>query len=229
VADVRSPNVAEFAQEALEVEEAADPFRLGGQEFTSRLLLGTGGVPSLDVLQRAIEASGTQIVTVALRRVDPTSGGSLLDVVEAAGVRLLPNTAGCMTAREAVRTAQLAREAFGTDWVKLEVVGDEDTCCPTRSSCSTRPSSSSSTASACCATPATTRSSPAAGRRRVRRGHAARARRSAAASASATPTTSRSSASTCRCRSSSTPASARRPTRRSRWSSGATPCCSPRR
>ena len=130
MADVDAGAVEAVAEHALEVEEAADPFRLAGQEFTSRLLLGTGGVPSLDVLQRAIEASGTQIVTVALRRVDPSASGSLLDVVEAAGVRLLPNTAGCMTAREAVRTAQLAREAFGTDWVKLEVIGDEDTLLP---------------------------------------------------------------------------------------------------
>jgi thiazole synthase len=124
------PGVAAVAEQALAVEEAADPFRLAGATFTSRLLLGTGGVPSLDVLQRAIEASGTQIVTVALRRVDPSSSGSLLDVVEQAGVRLLPNTAGCMTAREAVLTAQLAREAFSTDWVKLEVIGDEDTLLP---------------------------------------------------------------------------------------------------
>jgi thiazole synthase len=127
---VEPQDVTDVAEQALEVEEAADPFRIAGQEFTSRLLLGTGGVPSLEVLQRAIEASGTQIVTVALRRVDPSSSGSLLDVVEQAGVRLLPNTAGCMTAREAVRTAQLAREAFGTDWVKLEVIGDEDTLLP---------------------------------------------------------------------------------------------------
>lgn len=126
--DVADP--AEVAEVALAAEESADPFVLAGRSFTSRLLLGTGGVPSLDVLQRAIEASGTQIVTVALRRVDPTSSGSLLDVVEAAGVRLLPNTAGCRTAREAVVTAQLAREAFETDWVKLEVVGDEDTLLP---------------------------------------------------------------------------------------------------
>jgi thiazole synthase len=122
--------VEAVAEQALAVEEAADPFRLAGQEFTSRLLLGTGGVPSLDVLERAVEASGTQIVTVALRRVDPASRGSLLDVVARAGVRLLPNTAGCMTAREAVLTAQLAREAFETDWVKLEVIGDEDTLLP---------------------------------------------------------------------------------------------------
>ena len=119
-----------LAEQALASEEAGDPFCLAGERFTSRLLLGTGGVPSLEVLQRALAASGTQIVTVALRRVDPSSSGSLLDVVEAAGVRLLPNTAGCRTAREAVLTAQLAREAFDTSWVKLEVVGDEDTLLP---------------------------------------------------------------------------------------------------
>ena len=115
---------------ALADQEAEDPFALAGQVFRSRLLLGTGGVPSLTALERALRASGSQIVTVALRRVDPSSGGSLLDVVERAGVRLLPNTAGCRTAREAVLTAQLAREAFDTDWVKLEVIGDERTLLP---------------------------------------------------------------------------------------------------
>ncbi len=115
---------------ALEREEAADPFVLGGETFTSRLLLGTGGVPSLEALERAIIASGTQLVTVALRRVEGSASGSLLDVIERSGVRLLPNTAGCMTAREAVTTAKLAREAFETDWVKLEVIGDEDTLLP---------------------------------------------------------------------------------------------------
>jgi thiazole synthase len=115
---------------ALEREEAADPFMLAGETFTSRLLLGTGGVPSLEALQRAIAASGTQLVTVALRRVEASTSGSLLDVLERCGVRLLPNTAGCMTAREAVLTAKLAREAFETDWVKLEVIGDEDTLLP---------------------------------------------------------------------------------------------------
>ena len=109
---------------------AEDAFDVAGQQFGSRLLLGTGGVPSMAVLERAIAASGTQIVTVALRRVDAAAGGALLDVVEQAGVRLLPNTAGCMTAREAVLAAQLGREAFGTDWVKLEVIGDEDTLLP---------------------------------------------------------------------------------------------------
>jgi len=115
---------------ALEREEAADPFLLAGETFTSRLLLGTGGAPSLEALERAIVASGTQLVTVALRRVEASTSGSLLDVLDRCGVRLLPNTAGCMTAREAVRTARLAREAFETDWVKLEVIGDEDTLLP---------------------------------------------------------------------------------------------------
>ncbi|MCW2607266.1 MAG: thiazole biosynthesis family protein [Frankiales bacterium] len=109
---------------------ADDLLTVAGETFTSRLLLGTGGVPSMEVLERALTASGSQIVTVALRRVDAAAGGALLDVVEAAGVRLLPNTAGCRTAREAVRTAQLAREAFSTDWVKLEVIGDDDTLLP---------------------------------------------------------------------------------------------------
>ena len=107
-----------------------DLFTVAGETFSSRLLLGTGGVPSMEVLERALTASGSQIVTVALRRVDAAVGGALLDVVEAAGVRLLPNTAGCRTAREAVTTARLAREAFDTDWVKLEVIGDEDTLLP---------------------------------------------------------------------------------------------------
>jgi len=111
-------------------EEAADPFVLAGETFTSRLLLGTAGVASLEALQRAIVASGTQLVTVALRRVEASASGSLLDVLQRCGVRLLPNTAGCRTAREAVRTARLGREAFGTDWVKLEVIGDEDTLLP---------------------------------------------------------------------------------------------------
>jgi thiazole synthase len=115
-----------------------DPFLLGGDTFTSRLLLGTGGAPSLSVLERAIRASGAEIVTVALRRIDPEatrgSGGvpqnSLLDVLERCGVRALPNTAGCFTAHDAVVTARLARDAFETDWVKLEVIGDERTLLP---------------------------------------------------------------------------------------------------
>jgi thiazole synthase len=107
-----------------------DAFVLAGEQLGSRLILGTGGVPSLDVLERAIRASKTELVTIALRRIDPDAPGSLRDVLKRTGVRPLPNTAGCFTAHEAVLTAQLAREAFGTDWVKLEVIADERTLFP---------------------------------------------------------------------------------------------------
>ena len=93
---------------------ADDPFVLGGETFTSRLLLGTGGVPSLEALEAAVRASGTQLVTVALRRVEASASGSVMQVLDRAGVRLLPDTAGCRTAREAVRTARLARGAAPT-------------------------------------------------------------------------------------------------------------------
>jgi len=115
---------------ALAREEAGDPFTIAGETFTSRLVLGTGGLPSMDSLERVVRASGTQLVTVALRRVEAVAGNSMMQVLDRCGVRLLPNTAGCRTAREAVRTAELAREAFGTDWVKLEVIGDEQTLLP---------------------------------------------------------------------------------------------------
>jgi len=111
-------------------EPAADELTIAGRTFGSRLLLGTGGFPSLAILAEAIAASGAELVTVALRRVDPRARGSLVDVLAQAGVELLPNTAGCHTARDAVLTARLAREAFETDWVKLEVIGDEDTLLP---------------------------------------------------------------------------------------------------
>ena len=108
----------------------SDPFVIAGREIRSRLILGTGGFRSLDTMAAAIEASGTELVTVALRRIDPAAKGSLVDVLDRAGVQLLPNTAGCFTARDAVLTARLAREAFGTDWVKLEVIGDDRTLLP---------------------------------------------------------------------------------------------------
>ena len=107
-----------------------DPFVIAGQELHSRLILGTGGVPSNDVLDAAIAASGTAMCTVAMRRVEPGSPGSILGILERHGARVLPNTAGCRTAREAVLTAQLAREALHTDWVKLEVVADDETLLP---------------------------------------------------------------------------------------------------
>ncbi|MEU5216152.1 thiazole synthase [Streptomyces sp. NPDC020807] len=107
-----------------------DTFRLGGADFASRLIMGTGGAPSLDTLERSLVASGTELTTVAMRRLDPTVQGSVLSVLDRLGIRVLPNTAGCYTAGEAVLTARLAREALGTDWIKLEVVADERTLLP---------------------------------------------------------------------------------------------------
>jgi thiazole synthase len=107
-----------------------DIFTLAGEKFGSRLIMGTGGAPSLDVLDRALAASGTELTTVAMRRVDPAQAGSVLDVLHARGIRVLPNTAGCFTAAEAVLVARLAREALGTSWVKLEVIADERTLLP---------------------------------------------------------------------------------------------------
>jgi thiazole synthase len=107
-----------------------DPFVIAGESMSSRLIMGTGGAPSLDVLDRALAASGTELTTVAMRRVDPAAAGSVLDVLTRRGIRVLPNTAGCFTAPQAVRTAQLAREALGTSWVKLEVIADERTLLP---------------------------------------------------------------------------------------------------
>ncbi|GIJ74962.1 thiazole synthase [Virgisporangium ochraceum] len=107
-----------------------DAFLIGGDELPSRLILGTGGASSHTALADAIRASGTALVTVALRRLDPAAKGSVLDVIERCGVRVLPNTAGCYTATEAVKLAHLAREAFDTTWVKLEVIGDEGTLLP---------------------------------------------------------------------------------------------------
>jgi thiazole synthase len=107
-----------------------DQLLIGGRSWHSRLILGTGGFKSHDVLAAALDASGAQLCTVALRRVDPSARGSILDVLEAAGVDVLPNTAGCFTARDAIVTAHLAREAFSTDLIKLEVIGDERTLLP---------------------------------------------------------------------------------------------------
>jgi thiazole synthase len=112
------------------IQGGADGFELGGRSWGSRLIVGTGGFRSLEQMEEALIASGTQIVTVALRRVDPAAQGSVLDVIRRLGLFALPNTAGCYTARDAVRTAKLAREAFETDWVKLEVIGDDRTLLP---------------------------------------------------------------------------------------------------
>ncbi|MFM8791144.1 MAG: sulfur carrier protein ThiS [Solirubrobacterales bacterium] len=112
------------------IQGGSAEWELGGRRWTSRLLVGTGGFRSLTAMEEALEASGSEIATVALRRVDPEAQGSLLEVIERLGLFALPNTAGCYTARDAVTTAKLAREAFGTDWVKLEVIGDDRTLLP---------------------------------------------------------------------------------------------------
>ncbi|MBC5810791.1 MAG: thiazole synthase [Candidatus Eremiobacteraeota bacterium] len=108
------------------------PLRIGSHEFSSRLLVGTGKYPSLEIMQAAHEASGTDLVTVAIRRIhiDDPSGKTLLDYIDRAKYKILPNTAGCTTAKDAILTAQLAREALGTDLIKLEVIGDMETLYP---------------------------------------------------------------------------------------------------
>ncbi len=110
--------------------DSEDPFVIDGVELSSRLILGTGGAPSLQVIDDVLAVSNSAMCTVAMRRIDPATSGSVLDVLDKRGVRVLPNTAGCRTAHEAVRTAQLAREALEIDWVKLEVIADERTLLP---------------------------------------------------------------------------------------------------
>ncbi|EIE51320.1 thiazole synthase [Salipiger aestuarii] len=100
-----------------------------GTDLTSRLMLGTAQYPSPRVLRDAIAASGAEVITVSLRREGP-EGGAFRDILAASGCRVLPNTAGCHTAREAITTAQMARELFGTRWIKLEVIGHADTLQP---------------------------------------------------------------------------------------------------
>jgi len=107
-----------------------DPLVIADREYSSRLITGTGGATNLAVLERALVASGTELTTVSIRRVDVEGGTGVLDLLRRLGIDPLPNTAGCRTAAEAVLTARLAREALGTDWVKLEVVADDRTLLP---------------------------------------------------------------------------------------------------
>ena len=136
--------------------------------------MGTGGAPSLEVMEAALLASGTELTTVAMRRVDPGAPGSVLDVLDRHGIAVLPNTAGCYTTADAVLTAQLAREALETDWVKLEVIADEvhPAARPDRAARRGR-DGWSPTDSWCCRTPTTTRSWPVGWRTRLRRRDAA--------------------------------------------------------
>jgi thiazole synthase len=108
-----------------------DTFKIGKYELSSRLIVGTGKYTTNEVMRDALEACGTEVVTVAVRRVNLDRGKeSLLDHIDTSRYTLLPNTAGCYTVDEAVRTARLAREALTTDLVKLEVIGDEKTLFP---------------------------------------------------------------------------------------------------
>jgi thiazole synthase len=106
--------------------------KLYGASFSSRLLLGTAQYPSPDILRQAVEASRAEIVTVSLRRESARAraGQGFWELIEQLGARVLPNTAGCRTAKEAVATAKMARELFGTPWVKLEVIANDDTLQP---------------------------------------------------------------------------------------------------
>lgn len=110
--------------------EHTDALEIAGKRFGSRLIMGTGGAENLAVLEEALVASGTELTTVAMRRVDAVGGTGVLDLLKRLEIMPLPNTAGCRTAAEAVLTAQLAAEALDTNWVKLEVIADERTLLP---------------------------------------------------------------------------------------------------
>jgi thiazole synthase len=109
----------------------SDTFSIAGVEFRSRLILGSGKYPDLPTMRRCYDAAEVEMVTIAVRRIElgKPEGASFLDAI-GPGIRLLPNTAACFTADEAIRTARLAREALGTEWVKLEVIGDQRTLFP---------------------------------------------------------------------------------------------------
>ncbi len=109
---------------------SGDLLVIGDRKLSSRLITGTGGAANLAVLEEALVASGTELTTVAMRRIDASGRTGVLDMLRRLGIDILPNTAGCRSAAEAVLTAQLAREALGTNWVKVEVIGDERTLLP---------------------------------------------------------------------------------------------------
>lgn len=124
---------AEESAAATPAEVLDSPLVIAGEELGSRLIMGTGGAGNQDVLREALIASGTALTTVSIRKVDlrlGSDGPGLLGLLRELGIRPLPNTAGCRGAAEAVKTARLAREALGTNWVKLEVIADERTLLP---------------------------------------------------------------------------------------------------
>ncbi|MDF0754172.1 MULTISPECIES: thiazole synthase [Gardnerella] len=110
-------------------QESADTWQLCGKTLHSRLLLGTGGMTSIDIMEKSLVASGAEVATVALRRHAKT-GVDIYGMLQRHNINVLPNTAGCKTAHDAVLTAKMARESLGTDWIKLEVIADDDTLLP---------------------------------------------------------------------------------------------------
>lgn len=130
--DDHSSATRRFPSQPTVVGPDDDPFHLAGKPLHSRLLLGTSRYPNPEIMLHAVEASGAEVVTVSIRRlnVGRQGEGSILDYIDRRRFTLLPNTAGCFTARDAILTAQLAREALQTDLVKVEVIGDEDTLLP---------------------------------------------------------------------------------------------------
>jgi thiazole synthase len=145
------------------------PFVIAGRTFSSRLIVGTGKYPSHPMMRDCHTASGADMVTVAVRRVNISdrSRESLLDYIDTDRIFILPNTAGCYTAEEAIRTARLGREAGLSNWVKLEVIGDERTLFPTTRRSSKPRAFWCPKASWCCPTPTTTRSPAASSKRRA--------------------------------------------------------------
>ncbi len=112
--------------------ESEDRLEIAGESFESRLIIGTGGHTNLKKLQNSIKQGEAEMVTVGLRRIDSGTAqtGGLMDLLDRLGVKILPNTAGCYTAKDAVLTAKMGREALDTNWIKLEVIGDEETLYP---------------------------------------------------------------------------------------------------
>ena len=117
---------------APEHTDTADLLRLYGTEVVSRLLLGTALYPSPEIMAQSVKASACGIVTVSLRRESArvSTGSKFWDIIQGLGVRVMPNTAGCRSVKEAITTAQMAREVFGTPWIKLEVIANDDTLQP---------------------------------------------------------------------------------------------------
>ena len=109
------------------MQKCSDKFKIGGKEFDSRLLIGSALYPSPAIMEEAIKSSNAQIVTVSLRRqgVNKDAGESFWNIIRSLGVEVLPNTAGCHSAKEAITIAKMSREVFQTDWIKLEVIGNQ--------------------------------------------------------------------------------------------------------